>query len=1553
MGTSFNDLWPTKDKTQDKSAPVSKGVDFSDLYGGGDKIDTSKIPLPKPVSVSSTSVGVTPLKYSDYLATLNPDVSNRPVSELTNPESVNEYAGPNNPAGTVSGVNKTGIKRTISTAFKGIDEEVKKSGDAPLAVLKFMVSGITQPFIQGIKAEQNRADDPKNYSKISQWITTRGGDPNAPEARLEATRALGLFSPFDYEEARRGMIAASVATAATIVSGGAIAGALPSSMSTLARTGIGAAQGVMVGGAVQGALEKEESASDKIERMAAYTLISIPFALMTDFLSLGNMKGSSLYREGIIKKVKADAYTLKLARDISTPKGEPFTVKAFRGGDDPNAPSGTYNGNFYTDNPVEADTYAKQTPNGSVIEKELNFNNALIVNNWMEAKTKLGMSISTPMAELIKEAGNKGYDGIVFAKHRGMGRAIQQHFVEINKPMPSADDLAKTKAVRAFDESAGVVQIDEAPILSTTIDQQRDLVNAGRPGEAALLLRNYVSEASKATDELPIDPISPKQELISKEKLSSLDIAKNNLNEALITLHTIKSAKDSKVTTIIPGLTDAHEVIKAIATKLPRGTFHAIFKRPDGLMDIAIGNQESALKGKILQFQHEGYYEGQTVYVDGADYVYKGRHTDPKYTFVTQPGETVGMKVLTSDLRRAPDQTEVLAKDYKIDDVKEILDTDEEKRAYTDIIANGVEKTTEQKATSNHLKITRGPAGGYHVIDEYTGKVIGRGFKTQEEANAFVNQSNQAGGPPVIPPPPIDLGDTPNLIPGDDSNGPVTDMFLPKNGPIGRILTGMLDGLTKAFPFFHLTDLRFSSLDKQFKPLGLFKFFTDSQKDYSAFQSALNNKDDGWLMRLKKVDDIGKRGRFSLDDYKLVGEYIQTASADELAGKIGQVNLEYGEELYSLGPTVSTDNVYKFRRQRIADLDLIKQSEGREITGEDVKNVNEELKRIYQMNEAEMKAVELFDRISDHSGTDESVRLDLVNRYANAKWDGTMSQKDFAKFHKLSPFHLEYAKGMQALYDEAGEYLGVDKIDAYGYLHHAQARGLNLNLDGTTVERSGPFIGELYRTGEVGNYDLNPTTNFAKYIYNGLLRKEFLPKFNSDLSHITKRMEQLGIDQTNSRVAKQLEAYRNDLQGIPNSWMDASINDAVNTMIKHFPFMKDVSVDVLRDWVNPLTAGINSATQGFSIGAGVRDRIDGLSKYYYDWGVNRARRFIQLGHDSDAIALLKESGVIQGLDRYEFQTSDEAATGSLVRPARSTFRKLGKQFTEGSLKASLQPKFYEMAQAGAYLEMMETVSGKLKSLESKDAQLAIGKDGRINKSKYKVYDEVGVFKFDAPIISEFDRLISKEDYKGAADYLGRMNVYRLIGRYGMGNNAYGGRTIFGRLSLNLGTWSMQTKGFVQRGLTQGTKSNRLGFAARMAIGESAKFAVGNATGLNLRSWYILAGVPFASGPLAQLAYMGVAAQAGTNSDRDAFINRLTQIMPTDRYPRSIFIPGSFAFANWWLALNENNVDDPVKFLGRGMGIPVKPSNPLEVLPWGMVAGDVYDRVSKKVDKIIQ
>jgi hypothetical protein len=109
---------------------------------------------------------------------------------------------------------------------------------------------------------------------------------------------------------------------------------------------------------------------------------------------------------------------------------------------------------FWSASKDEAKKYAESDED--VITEEISFSNPLVVDNWVDAKKKLGLPNDTPMGDILDAAANAGYDGISW-KHHGV-----QEYVKLNKPAapistaaaptPNKETVAKMKELDKVEE---------------------------------------------------------------------------------------------------------------------------------------------------------------------------------------------------------------------------------------------------------------------------------------------------------------------------------------------------------------------------------------------------------------------------------------------------------------------------------------------------------------------------------------------------------------------------------------------------------------------------------------------------------------------------------------------------------------------------------------------------------------------------------------------------------------------------------------------------------------------------------------------------------------------------------------------------------------------------------------------------------------------------------------------------------------------------------------------------------------------------------------------
>jgi hypothetical protein len=93
---------------------------------------------------------------------------------------------------------------------------------------------------------------------------------------------------------------------------------------------------------------------------------------------------------------------------------KPYKAIGYRGAKDGQQTLG--NAEFFSPDRKVAEAYAG--PDGVVTQQDIDFKQALVADNWVDARLAVGLKKTNSMQDLIDRAVSLGYDGIVFAKHR-------------------------------------------------------------------------------------------------------------------------------------------------------------------------------------------------------------------------------------------------------------------------------------------------------------------------------------------------------------------------------------------------------------------------------------------------------------------------------------------------------------------------------------------------------------------------------------------------------------------------------------------------------------------------------------------------------------------------------------------------------------------------------------------------------------------------------------------------------------------------------------------------------------------------------------------------------------------------------------------------------------------------------------------------------------------------------------------------------------------------------------------------------------------------------
>lgn len=1044
---------------------------------------------------------------------------------------------------------------------------------------------------------------------------------------------------------------------------------------------------------------------------------------------------------------------------------------------------------------------------------------------------------------------------------------------------------------------------------------------------------------------IPRDDFTPEaQQIAERGKLpdatetalsSNLAEAAQSLNVAATLMEAHRRAIPDGVA-IIPGLDSPKEALAFVKDLTNEAGYVAVFKRPDGLYDVAVGGNKSKLRGKVAQFQSTGWYEGQPVAVDGKFYEYAKPLDTPKYpnsAILQIPGTKEQMIVPEANMRRAPFDNIVSPPErFKLTDLKEALDPYEYeafKQAWNEI--NG-ELTAipdpEVMAGSNNMIVERSGPGTWRVLDAETKRPLVRGLRSKEEAQQFIKNSGQATGQEFVG---RDAGNVPPDIPVNEiasasppppppPSGMPEPIIIPKPFFMGRIAQAFHTFLAESASWITDSKSRFEVFDRVYGTNLLNEVYLPTQQ---AFLEALN-KSRIWLERAKGIES--KMKGLSAERREVLGDYIEAMSFDEMISENGLfVGRTVSEQAINIARRLARmdtniPKIFEFQRTVRERLDMEARMQEVEVDAlelADRQRVRREVASEMDMTRSELLAADTFDFIRMQSLDD--LGLYEVTRMAEALMEKFPSRAEVEAQYKITGRERALVKEIEQMFGDVATELGIEDYRLLrGYLQHMRNYSVGAPSEavstaflgqrgrrGSAATRMQNFAGDMVRAGEVSVYERDPILNLVLYIRKGFMDRYFKETWNEAIQNVNRTLSSKGLGKDSSEYAS-LQGYLNDLRGVPSPKVE-SHQRAFNRLLESVGIK--ASVDVQRDVVNRMTSLNSAAAMAFRIGLGLRDLKDYLSMQGAKVGMKRAfDSFFRYVGDKEMTELL-EKGVITDQHHIEFGTPGERALASR--------RPLAK-FAEVGLKASLQPMFHRWSQAAAYMDMWHTVP----------KFYDMWKKGEI--SKQTAFKRIKALTFEETVIKEFERLWDSGDVAAAADYLGKNASIELAGRYGLGNNPYGWRSNAGRLLGQFGNWSVYRRSFILKNLSRGTRLDRIGFLARWMTAETAMYGVGKFMGLDFRGWYTLPGLVFVGGPTFQYAQHLASLTSQSPQERARALTAFNRLIPGFNDPRTLLMPGSYFLGDIFRGVltPDKNIRDAFQSGARAIAIPVSNERPM-------------------------
>ena len=1055
----------------------------------------------------------------------------------------------------------------------------------------------------------------------------------------------------------------------------------------------------------------------------------------------------------------------------------------------------------------------------------------------------------------------------------------------------------------------------------------------------------------------------PKQQEIESNQVVTNNFIQSGL-DVVSTILRSHTELHSDGISIITGVTSIGDIVRQVKTILPPGTLIAKHLRPDGTYDVAVGGVNSKLKGAVAQFETTGHYEGETVAVDGKHYEFvrsgvlrdaDGNNVD--VAWVRHPEEGVDALVPweMNRVRRAGWANEKPVERITQELLQEISEalTPVEFKAFKRIIdelnpTDGTiapSGTLESSAASNNFMVRKSAPGRWDVLDQETGVVIKHGLKSKKEAETFINETTQAAGPtfvgsgnvpPDIPVDPIMSAASPP--PPGNSMGLMEPMVIPKVGRISSIIDWFQQAMGNHMRYLVDAKTRIEALDRTKKTNALNIVYFPTQQGFMRVHAETKP----WFERAKKSEK--NSGLKTEEQRELAFDYMETMSYDQMIHDGLQVDRPPTAEEIRIGNEWAAGNVdlikvSNYMMELDGLIEAMTKEKGSALNTQEINLIKAELQRSSYMTEADIKAAEQTAYIL----TQDMNELSLYNvrRLATALMKNTPTREEFARDNNLSGRTIKAVKELEQMYQELAEVFDIpDYRQLRGFINHVReyGKGSASGFDSTFLKQRAAgklgnlrdFVSDRVRTGEINQFNTDPYTAIATYIRTGFEKLYLKDAWETAQEYVIREsIRQHGsTDQyAATDFYKILQGYMDDVKGLPSESTIRANQLFQETLVRlgveleGLPVVGKLfrrgqgagkwlgNIDLTKDVVNTFLSMHTMSALALRMGLGHRDFYDYMQAYGSRVGYTRA--FTQLKNTNPLtpsggaiIKDLKERGIINTQRHIEFGHGSESTRNKINRLA------------ELGLIGSLQPMYHTWIQAATYMDMWHTVPRELGKVKSES-------NPKGTQTLNEAYEKIKVFTFDEGVKKEFDRLVKEGDIEGAADYLGRANAVEISGRYGLGNNPEKWKTNWGRLLTQFGYWPVFRRTQFLRGLSQGTRKDRLGFLGRHIMGQAALYGLGKGFGFNFTNWYTVPGFAFTGSPVySHLVNLGYLIN-GSEQDRYRALNNFNRLMPTFTHPLSLYVPGSYVVYDFIKALEDPNIRTIFQQLGRMQGI--KPS----------------------------
>ena len=810
-------------------------------------------------------------------------------------------------------------------------------------------------------------------------------------------------------------------------------------------------------------------------------------------------------------------------------------------------------------------------------------------------------------------------------------------------------------------------------------------------------------------------------------------------------------------------------------------------------------------------------------------------------------------------------------------------------------------------AHTANMFVERSYDGSVYLRDMDSHKKISESFRTEAEATQWVRDTGGARG--------IDMdgGSADNLIP-PSVVGDIVPPQMQGPRPIDQPYEFTADTwfgkissyFDRAVPWLSGKRATFTAYDNGFGT----KFYSEVYEPLANAKMVTQAKKQPHKLAIKGVEDVLKASGIERKDWGRVGDYRNTMSVADIDIHVfgdrvpTQIEKDMSEKLANMH--IDTKSVYEY----VADVNELKKNAR---TAEAQLNPNAPdtpqrqqaiqkqladdltgLQTDANMDTNHLSAAQMFE-YAQTQGRDK-FRLDVTTRRANSIMGKEMSRSEYAKHHKMSAAELKAAKMLDSheanLLAEAG--LSPSFRD---YVQHQLHEGQILDPETLDVNEKGTagaaakFVGN----GEIGLSERDPILN-AVNLTNRLIDHRYFDGVWSQ-ANAAMREHLLSMPKPARDLAARVAGeYVFGLRGIPSAEegyakvMVRSFFDDIG-LTDRGKLTDKIQEQVINDFSNTLLSASSSALVGFRPAQGLRDLHGFMRNYYTRFGGARTANGFRLAFERNPatgrlpIYELAEAGTIPGLSILGFLSEQEVAdamAGAGKHAIRDTIQKMAK----AGITVSGQHNIYGIAHAVAYLESRQ-FNGKI-MLELSRGEI----------TREQAYKRMKLDTYDIPVGEAIDELVRQGKFNEATEHLAHATGTETAFVFGQQNQPLGWGSGFGRIMGHLGQWSIWDRDFLTRVASRGSASQRYAAMARFAASESALWAGGRATGINVTSWYALPGVLFTGSPILGMAnqvsdMMGMRGQQKQKQSLRVYGGRVPIL--------SQFMPGASAFSDYFQA----------------------------------------------------